>query len=265
MRLLWLADELRKAGLKVVEEPGWKTRGSAFSKDPMVFIYHHMVVPISSGNVGGKSIVVNGRARLPGPIANLVLARDGTVWVVASGVSNNAGKGNARYAGLPKITGNANTIAMEMVNNGVGEPYSPAMYTAAIKVGAVIAKMMNWPVSRFINHKDWSTTGKIDSLLSTSGIQRDISLVMNASVLAKEVQDDMDGNTPITQAKDVAIAGIPGGTIVRPFTWWLSANYAHLLNAEAAAVETNRNVKALLAEQVKTNEILATIAQALVK
>ncbi|MFZ1426657.1 MAG: hypothetical protein WAS21_07815 [Geminicoccaceae bacterium] len=47
-----------------------------------------------------------------------------------------------------------------------------------------------------------------------------------------EETDDMDGSTPITQATDVAIGTIPGGTITRPFNWWLSAIYAHIIGLE---------------------------------
>jgi hypothetical protein len=44
--------------------------------------------------------------------------------------------------------------------------------------------------------------------------------------------DDMDENTSITQALDVTIGTIPGGTIKRPFKWWLSAIYSHLIGLE---------------------------------
>jgi len=43
---------------------------------------------------------------------------------------------------------------------------------------------------------------------------------------------DMDGDTFIKQASNVIIGGIPGGTINMPFSWWLSAIYAHIIGVE---------------------------------
>lgn len=45
-------------------------------------------------------------------------------------------------------------------------------------------------------------------------------------------EDDMDQNSPVTQALDVPIGDIAGGTITRPLRWWLSAPYAHVIGLE---------------------------------
>jgi hypothetical protein len=180
VRLDWLPSVLRSAGLTVVEVSGWKSRGYEYSKVPRIFIYHHTAENRNSGNAGGLGVVTHGRTGLPGPIANLYLGRNGTVYVVASGVSNNAGRGNARAAGLPSVTGNGETIAIEMANNGVGEPYAPVMYTAAVKVGAAIARHLNLPTKNCIGHKEWSTSGKIDPTWNMNNARADITAMRRA-------------------------------------------------------------------------------------
>jgi hypothetical protein len=65
--------------------------------------------------------------------------------------------------------------------------------------------------------------------------------------LAGTQEDDMDQDTPITQALDVTIDGIPGGTITRPLRWWLSALYAHQLAGNKSDAERDTALTAALA------------------
>jgi len=41
MRLTWLADTLRNAGLRVREQPNWLSRGEAFEFQPIGVVCHH--------------------------------------------------------------------------------------------------------------------------------------------------------------------------------------------------------------------------------
>jgi hypothetical protein len=59
--------------------------------------------------------VTNARRDLPGPLAQLCLARDGTYFVVAAGRCNHADRGN--WQGF--TAGNANFIGIEAENRGV--------------------------------------------------------------------------------------------------------------------------------------------------
>ena len=45
-RALWLADALRAEGVNVVEEPGWRDRGSA-TFNPKGVICHHTAGPVN--------------------------------------------------------------------------------------------------------------------------------------------------------------------------------------------------------------------------
>ncbi|MBV9957318.1 MAG: peptidoglycan-binding protein, partial [Acidobacteria bacterium] len=89
----------------MAEVPGWQNRG--FGDVGRIFgvVCHHTVGP-STGNMPSLNTLINGRpARaaspghkaqraLPGPLAQLGLARDGTFFVIAAGRANHAGPGS---------------------------------------------------------------------------------------------------------------------------------------------------------------------------
>lgn len=79
-----LADIARGAGLKVVEQPGWKTRGHGAQTGVKTIVCHH-TAGAATGNAPSLAVVQNGRSDLAGPLSHFVLGRDGTVYVVAAG------------------------------------------------------------------------------------------------------------------------------------------------------------------------------------
>ncbi len=91
-KLTWLDDTLRKADLKVIEEPGWQTRGHGDMGATQGVICHHTAGP-RVGNSPSLKVVRDGRANLSGPLAQLFLARDGTYHVIAAGKAYHAGAG----------------------------------------------------------------------------------------------------------------------------------------------------------------------------
>src|ERR1044072_1917782 len=90
--LTWLPDVLKAAGLKVAEVNGWKTRGNGDVGKIFGVICHHTVGP-RSGNMPSLKTLIKGRSDLPGPLAQLGLARDGTYFIIAAGRANHAGRG----------------------------------------------------------------------------------------------------------------------------------------------------------------------------
>src|SRR5690606_25838951 len=93
----WLADELRAAGLKVVEVDGWKNRGRPASTghfDPKgaSTVHHTGSLTSASNPAAGLSLLINGRSDLPGPLCQIATAYDGTVYVIAAGRANHAGR-----------------------------------------------------------------------------------------------------------------------------------------------------------------------------
>lgn len=88
-----LADACRKSGLRVVEVSGWQTRGHGPMSTVETIVAHHTATPKTApGDYPSLRIVRDGRPGLPGPLAQLGLGRDGTVYVIAAGVSYHAGE-----------------------------------------------------------------------------------------------------------------------------------------------------------------------------
>src|SRR5262245_58926393 len=111
--LTWLPEVLRAVGLKVVEQPGWKTRGRA-EMGPVKGVMCHNTGGAITGNMPSLGVVTNGRPDLPGPLSQLCLGRDGTFFVVAAGRCNHAGVGY--WQGL--TSGNSSFIGIEAQNTG---------------------------------------------------------------------------------------------------------------------------------------------------
>ena len=111
--LTWLPTVLLDAGLRVAEQPGFRTRGRGDVGVIKGVICHH-TAGSRTGNMPSLGVVTNGRADLPGPLSQLCLGRDGTFFVVAAGRANHAGAGN--WQGI--TTGNSSFIGIEAENTG---------------------------------------------------------------------------------------------------------------------------------------------------
>src|SRR5687767_5259956 len=90
--LTWLPDVLKRAGLKVALVPGWENRGSGNVGRIFGVICHHTAGP-KEGNMPSLQTLIRGQSDLPGPLAQLGLARDGTYFVISAGRANHAGRG----------------------------------------------------------------------------------------------------------------------------------------------------------------------------
>lgn len=104
MLLTDLDRTLRAAGLAVEEVDGWKTRGHGQLNGVRTITVHHTANGGAAGNTPSLNTVIKGRGGvkpLKGPLSQLFLARDGTWYVVASGVAWHAGVSREnRYTNL---------------------------------------------------------------------------------------------------------------------------------------------------------------------
>ncbi|WP_342662508.1 LysM peptidoglycan-binding domain-containing protein [Acaricomes phytoseiuli] len=109
--------------------------------------------------------LIDGFPNLGGPLCQLGLARDGSVYVIAAGWGNHAGSGEA--PGIPRDRGNAYLIGVEMESSG-REPWdwTPAQLDAAPRLGAALerAYLLGLPAEQRlqIGHSEYSDAGKID-------------------------------------------------------------------------------------------------------
>lgn len=155
MRVTWLADALRAEGVKVQEHPGWRTRGGDLGQVQGV-ICHHTAGP-TRGNAPSLSTCVNGRPDLPGPLAQIVLARDGTAIVIAAGKANHAGAGGWRG-----VTGNAHVLGIEAENTGRGEPWGANQMEAYVRCCAAICRHEHLSAAAVCAHREWAPRRKPD-------------------------------------------------------------------------------------------------------
>lgn len=155
MRDTDIATRLRNAGLKVVEVDGWRTRGSA-SFAPRGAVHHH-TVGSAAGNAPSLGICINGRADLPGPLCNVLIARDNTCYVIAAGRANHAGPG-----GWEGLSGNSSVYGVEHENIGTTrEPWRPDQLDAAAR--CLAALVQDRASSKFVcQHKEWAPDRKGD-------------------------------------------------------------------------------------------------------
>jgi N-acetylmuramoyl-L-alanine amidase len=92
MMLTELADIARRTGYPVVEVPGWKTRGRPGGMlGVRTITNHHTANGGAKGNYPSLRVVRDGRSGLPGPLAQLGVGVDGTIYVIAAGKCNHAG------------------------------------------------------------------------------------------------------------------------------------------------------------------------------
>ena len=154
-RALWLADALRAEGVTVVEEPGWRDRGSA-TFNPKGVICHHTAGP-ARGDAPSLGVCINGRPDLPGPLCQIVLARSGTAHVIASGRANHAGRGGWRG-----LEGNTSVFGIEAENTGQGEAWPAAQLAAYVACVAALCRRGQIPVGMVCAHREWAPGRKID-------------------------------------------------------------------------------------------------------
>jgi hypothetical protein len=142
-----LYKALQRRGLQVEYVPGWSTRGStAFA--PFGAIAHWTAGP-AYGDRPSLNVVVNGRAGLPGPLAQVFLARSGVAVVVAAGRANHAGRGF--YEGAD---GNTDLFGCECEWDG-----SPGGLTDAQKWAypRVMATFMDLGAKWIAGHDEYAT------------------------------------------------------------------------------------------------------------
>jgi hypothetical protein len=159
--LVGLGRRLRKAGLRVRKVPGWETRGRPATFTPRRTMFHHTASGRNSGNAPCLGLVTRGTNLVPGPLCNILIGRDGTVFLIAAGYANHAGLGGP-HRGIPKDSANRYVVGFEVENDGRGEPWTKKQLEACDKAFAVTLKFLRRARSRnHFGHKEW-TSRKID-------------------------------------------------------------------------------------------------------
>lgn len=195
----------KRTGYPVVEVAGWKTRGNGHMGTVRSIIAHHTAGG-KSGNAPSLNVVTHGRAGLSGPLSQFVLGRDGTIYVVAAGLSYHAGRvGNTAHS-------NTNSIGIEAENTGLGEEWSDEQLDAYAKLCAELVREFRLSVKDVLGHKEIAVPKgrKIDPNFSANGIDMDD--------FRKMVQAALDGRavTPAASTKPAPVSKPKPATKPKP-------------------------------------------------
>lgn len=177
MYLTDLADVLRDANLRVVELPGWRTRGRPGSFAPQGNLWHH-----TGGTPDSRAyaewMAFEGRGDLPAPLCQLAVARDGTVYVCAAGRANHAGKAKASGP-CPAGDGNTLYLGWECMNTGT-EGWTAEQRDAMVRGAAATSRRYGWGADHNRAHRETSVTGKWDpGRLDMDKFRADVRETMN--------------------------------------------------------------------------------------
>ena len=160
-----LERAVKRAGVKYKKVSGWASRGHGSMGSIRGIVAHHTAGP-KSGNSPSLNVVAYGRAGLSGPLAQLFLARDGTVYLVAAGVSYHAGRvNNSNFS-------NSHALGIEAENTGLSNdsPWPAHQVDAYAKLCKALCDEFGLSTSRVRGHKEvCSPRGrKIDPTLNMS-------------------------------------------------------------------------------------------------
>ena len=162
-----LARVAKRTGYPVVEVKGWKKRGYGQMVKAESVMCHHTAGP-RTGNYPSLNVVTHGRPGITGPLTNYGIGRDGTIYVIAAGRANHAG----RVA--KTMWSNTRSIGIEAENTGTGETWSTAQLDAYVRLCAELCKEFKWPVTRdrVVGHKEAAVPRgrKIDPNFSTPSL-----------------------------------------------------------------------------------------------
>jgi len=178
--LTWLPKVLLDAGLKVAEQPGWKTRGHGNVGSIKGVMCHHTAGGLK-GNMPSLNVVTYGRSGLPGPLAQLCLGRDGTYFVVAAGRAYHAGRGN--WQGV--TAGNTSFIGIEAENTGrtsgpQADPWPDVQLDAYRRGVAAILKKIRADAIMCCGHKEYRLPQdyKIDPTFNMDDFRFQVAAIM---------------------------------------------------------------------------------------
>lgn len=176
-KLIDLADKLRQAGCSVEEIPNWKTTSrtddtSTYkSGSPNHIMWHHTATNITAHQPHTKcfSEARNLQILEPNePICNLAICPHGVWFVIAAGPTNTNGLGKDVWHSVgdpkrvPDNSMNSYALGIEMLNNGVGEPYSDELLLAIKKGAPALCKAYMIGVFENRGHYEWAPTRKVD-------------------------------------------------------------------------------------------------------
>ncbi|TDC81913.1 N-acetylmuramoyl-L-alanine amidase [Micromonospora sp. KC606] len=217
MRLLWLPEVLRAAGLTVHEVSGWRTRGKDTFGPVVGLTCHETRGSRTSTDAGEIRVLLNGSTSAPPPIAQLYLSRSGAWHVVASGTCYHNLVG---WAGPNVGYGNDALIGVE-AQHAAGEPWTDTQYRSYVRGVAAITRRAGFSVSRVAGHFEHQPGAKTDPGFDMAKFRRDIAAVLAGKDddMSEKTQTQINELHAIVTAWRSGMPKTPDGRGVEPVGW----------------------------------------------
>jgi hypothetical protein len=235
-----LADVARSAGLTVVEQPGWKTRGHGAMVDVQAVVAHH-TAGSATGDAPSLQVVQNGRADLAGPLAHFLLSRSGVVYVVAAGQCWHTG------SVLQSWQGNAHAIGIEAEATGTAV-WPEVQMVAFAKLCAALIRAFGLPVSRVLGHKEiCAPVGrKVDPNFNMNDFRARVAVALNPSTDWLDVATKAEVKDAFVEALKEVLFGVRFAD-GRNFGDESAQQTGSLLDLQSKAEQTNEKLDAVIA------------------
>jgi hypothetical protein len=252
VRLLWLPEVLRAAGLTVREVDGWQSRGSD-EWGPIVGITCHATAGTGT-DAQEINVLLNGSTSAPPPIAQLFLNRAGVWHVVASGRCNHNLSG---WAGPNEGHGNRSLIGVEAANDNVGEQWPPAQLDSYQRGVAALCRRLGVPAARVAAHHEHQPFPPPPGETSTKTDPRGINMGDFRARVAALVTGEDDDMPTADEIANAVMAELDAGndTSVR------GALHAAHAGAATAAARAEINGNKLNALTAKVDALAAAFAE----
>jgi hypothetical protein len=279
---------LREEGVRVSEYPGWRTRerddetGLTFGPVRMILNHH------TAGRNSRDIVARDGVAGLPGPLAHIHLAKDGTAMMCSAGRANHAGPmavnayvsfrdEKAVHPAPSKASGtiDGNDVSYGVETENLGDNadvYPRAQYDAWVRINAAVCRHYGWSAESVGCHKETSVEGKVDPRGPVEGygsrgrftftpnqFRADVAeRLRHASDWDPGEDDDMPTSAEVAKAVLTldGVITVPGAPASNP-TWTLSSVQTEILKRidRVAAVEAAQS--SAIAELTRTVATLA--------
>lgn len=182
MMLTDLADVLRRAGLQVIERPGWQTRGHGHMAGIQSITLHHTAGP-ASGDIPSLNTVENGRPNLKGPLAQLMVSRSGVWYVIAAGL--------CWHTGVTLQLWQSNSYAIGIEAEATGKDEWPiTQYESMVQGVRALCAFYRVPYGQVVGHKEiCSPPGrKIDPNFDVSAFRGALSWEPDVALTDQEIE-----------------------------------------------------------------------------
>lgn len=216
--LTWLADVLRAEGCRVVEEPGWATRGRPASTGTFKprAILHHWDASAPSSH-GAISTVINGTADAPGPLCSILTCRGNadhapSVHIIAAGRTNHGGVGDG-WGTIPRDDANTYAVGHEIAQTS-NQPWPPdQLDQVRMAEAAILRKLFGRASNGYCAHSEYAPDRKIDTTEGSHGQDMDAERLIVQGLIDGTGDDDLkhDYVRLVTEA-DIDLS--PGGSTI---------------------------------------------------